>query len=42
MPSSMIAIFIPWPAVLSVGPQSAGAWIAGTLRSRVGPNWTLE
>ena len=33
MPSSMIAIFIPWPAFSSPGPQSVGAPICGVLRS---------
>src|SRR5712691_13044924 len=34
-PSSMIPIFMPWPAVASVGPQSAGAPISWGVRSRV-------
>jgi hypothetical protein len=36
MPSSMIAIFMPCPAVLSAGPQSVGAPMAAGLRSRSG------
>ncbi len=32
MPSSMIPILIPWPAVASVGPQTCGAPIVCGLR----------
>src|SRR6266536_488549 len=33
-PSSMIPIFIPWPAFASVGPQTVGAPISCGVRSR--------
>ena len=36
-PESMIPIFTPWPAVSSVGPQSAGAPICGGVDSACGP-----
>src|SRR5258708_6737843 len=37
-PSSMTPIFIPWPAVASVGPQGAGATISWGVRSSQGVN----
>jgi hypothetical protein len=41
IPSSMIPIFIPWPEVANVGPQTLGALISLTLRSSNGRYLTL-